>query len=129
MTNNCFKKESDKAMVNKGLNSLYRKLFLAYKDNNILNVLKSLKTKNMSFRKGKYVIEYDKEFENINFYIFGENGLKDIFANIPMTKKKNEEVRFMRNCNNEMKEDFLNTFNLDELKNMIEERYNKLKIK
>lgn len=127
MTNNCFKKESDKAMVNKGLNSLYRKLFLAYKDNNILNVLKSLKTQNMSFKKGKYVIEYDKEFENINFYIFGENGLKDIFANIPITKKK--EARFMGICNNEMKEEFLNTFTLDELKNMIEERYNKLKIK
>lgn len=127
MRNDCFKKESDKAMVNKGLNSLYEKLFLAYKDNDILNVLKSLKTQNMSFKKGKYVIEYDKEFENIYFYIFGENDLKDIFANIRMKKNVKKHVLFMENCNNEMKEDFLNAFTLDELKNMIEERYNKLK--
>ena len=128
MTNNCFKKENDMAMANKGLNSLYKKLFLAYTSNYILNVLKSLKTQNMSFKKDKFIIEYDKEFKNIYFYILNGNGFKNIFANISMTKNEKKYLYFLGKCNNEMKEEFLNTFTLDKLKNMIEERYYELKI-
>lgn len=128
MINNCFKKENDMAMVNRGLNSLYKKLFLAYTSNCMLNVLKSLKTQNISFKKEKFIIEYDKEFKNIYFYILNSDGFKNIFANISITKNDKKYLYFLGNCNNEIKEEFLNIFTLDELKNMIEERYCELKI-
>lgn len=120
---NCFKDVQNKQTAKKFYEKNYRKFFFLYAHKLLLGAIRELNDNGYRLKIDNFMIDYDRELRNINFYFYPEPLKRCLFANLCITPKGKKYLYFMDNHSYKVRDEFLEVLNINTLKKHINEEY------